>query len=112
LRTEIASLSNLPALSPAFASRLGKLLDLVKACFGPDSDEVRQLRKISPELPAEFYDGAAARIGSLGLEGKLGLDSKSTNQLLTGLNRDSPEAVFRKRLYAYDDLIASMIVRD
>ena len=104
LRAEIAGLANLPALSPEFVNWLGRLFDLVKAGFGPDSDEIRQLRAISPELPSEFYDSIAARIGSLGLDRKL------TNQLLTGLNKDQPEAVFRRRLYDYDDLIASMIV--
>jgi hypothetical protein len=104
LRAEIASLLNLPALSREFVSWLGKLLDLVKGHFGPDSDELRQLREISPELSVEFYDSIGARIGSLGLDGKL------TNQLLMRLNRDIPELVFRKRLYDYDDLIASMTV--
>ena len=104
LRAEIAGFSSLPALSPEFVNWLGKLLELVKACFGPDSDEMRQLRAISPELPSEFYDSIGARIGSLGL------DSKSADRLLAGLNRDSPQAIFRKRLHDYDDLIASMIV--
>jgi hypothetical protein len=104
LRAEIAGLSNRPALSPEFVKWLGKLLDLVKACFGPDSDEMRQLRAISPELPSEFYDSIEARIGSLGL------DSKSADRLLAGLNRDLPQTIFRNRLYDYDDLIASMIL--
>jgi hypothetical protein len=104
LRAEIARLRELPALSPEFVSRLGRLFGLVEACFGPDSDEMRQLRATSPELPSEFYDSIAARLGSLGL------DEKATSRLLTGLNRDLPQTIFRNRLYDYDDLIASMIV--
>jgi hypothetical protein len=103
LRAEIANLANLPALSPEFVTWLSKLFGLVKECFGPDSDEMGQLRAISPELPSEFYDSISARIDALGL------DRETTNQLLTGLNRDVPQAIFRQRLYGYDDLIASMI---
>jgi hypothetical protein len=104
LRAEIANLSNLPALSSEFVDWLGKLLDLVKARFGADSDEMRRLRAISPELPSEFYDSIGERIGLVGL------DRNSTNRLLIGLNRDLPQEIFRRRLYDYDDLMASMIV--
>jgi hypothetical protein len=104
LRAEIAGLSDLAPLSPEFGKWLEKLFNVVRACFGLDSSEMRQLRAISPELPSEFYDSIEARIGSLGL------DNKSTNQLLTGLNRDSHQAIFKKRLHDYDDLIASMII--
>jgi hypothetical protein len=104
LRAEITNLSNLPALSSEFVDWLSKLLDLVKAHFGAESDELRQFRAISPELPSEFYDSIGERIGLLGL------DRNSTNRLLMGLNRDLPQAIFKRRLYDYDDLIASMIV--
>jgi hypothetical protein len=104
LRAEIEGLSKLPSLSSEFVSWLSKLSDLVKARFGGDSDEMLQLRAISPELPSEFYDSVGKRIVSLGL------GRNSTNQLLMGLNRDLPQAVFKKRLYDYDDLIAAMII--
>jgi hypothetical protein len=59
LRTEIAALRNFPPLSPQFVTWLGNLLLLVEGRFGVSSDEMRQLRAISPELPSEFYDSVA-----------------------------------------------------
>jgi hypothetical protein len=103
LRAEIATLRNLPALSPEFASWLRKLFALVKVGFGRNSDEMGQLCAISPELPSEFYDSVADRLDALGL------DEKSKNQLLSRLNNDVPEAIFERRLHDYDDLIAAMI---
>jgi hypothetical protein len=104
LRSEIAAFANLPVLSPQFATWLGKLFSLVEAGFGADSDEMRDLRAISPELPSEFYDSVTDRLGSLGL------DEKWTSQLLAKLYNDVPEGVFRRRLYDYDDLIAALIL--
>jgi hypothetical protein len=103
LRAEIATLRNLPALSLEFATWLSKLLALVEAGFGINSDEMRQLRAISPELPSEFYDRVADRLGAVGFS------EKERNYLLTILNKDVPEAIFMRRLYDYDDLIAAMI---
>jgi hypothetical protein len=103
LRVEIPTLLNLPALSPEFTSWLGKLFALVKAGFGLNSDEMRELRALSPELPSEFYDSVADRLG------EMGLDEKSKNQLLTQLNKNAPEAIFKRRLHDYDDLITAMI---
>jgi hypothetical protein len=103
LRAEIATLRNLPALSLEFATWLSKLLALVEAGFGINSDEMRQLRAISPELPSEFYDRVADRLGAVGFS------EKERNYLLTTLNKDVPEAIFMRRLYDYDDLIAAMI---
>jgi hypothetical protein len=103
LRTEIATFRNLPALSLEFTNWLSKLFALVEASFGINSDELRDLRAISPELPSEFYDSVAGRLGALGLSEKL------KSQLLTKLNRDVPETIFRRRLHDYDDLIAAMI---
>ena len=103
LRKEIATLSNLSMLSPEFAVWQGKLFALVKACFGINSDEMRELRAISPELPSEFYDSVTERLGSLGLDDKL------TNQILAKLYKDIPQTVFRRRLHDYDDLISAII---
>ena len=103
LRAEIATLRNLPALSREFTTWLGKLHELVEASFGINSDEMRDLQAISPELPSEFYDSVAGRLGAMRLSEKL------KSQLLTKLNKDGPETIFVRRLYDYDDLIAAMI---
>ena len=103
LRAEIVALRNLPALSLEFTTWLGKLFTLVEASFGINSDEMRQLRSISPELPSEFYDSVADRLGAVGLS------EKWKSQLLTKLNKDAPETFFRRRLDDYDDFIAAMI---
>ena len=105
LRAEIATLRNLPALSLEFTTWLSKLFALVEAGFGINSDEMHQLRAISPELPSEFYDSVADRLGAMRLSEKL------KSQLLTKLNKDGPETIFTRRLYEYDDLIAAMIHR-
>ena len=103
LRAEIAALRNFPALSLEFTTWLSKLFALVEAGFGINSDEMRNLRAISPELPSEFYDSVADRLGAMGLSEEL------HSQLLTKLNKDVPETIFVRRLYDYDDLIAAMI---
>jgi hypothetical protein len=103
LRAEIATLVDLPALSPQFSAWLRKLYEVVEANFGVQSDEMRQLRAISPELPSEFYDSVATRLESLGLNEKL------TNALLLALNKDGPEKVFKQRLHDYEELITTMI---
>ena len=103
LRAEIATLRNLPALSLEFTTWLCKLFALVEAGFGINSDEMRQLRAISPELPSEFYDSVADRLGAMGLS------EKWKSHLLAKLNKDGPETLFRRRLYEYDDLVAAMI---
>lgn len=103
LRAKIATLLKLPALSREFATWLGKLFALVEAGFGINSDEMHQLRAISPELPSEFYDSVADRLGSLGL------NDKQTDELLMRLHKDVPQTVFRRRMYHYDDLIAAML---
>ena len=103
LRAEIATLRNLPPLSLKFTTWLGKLFALVEASFGINSDEMRQLRSISPELPSEFYDSVADRLGVMGLS------EKWKSQLLTKLNKDAPETFFRRRLDDYDDFIAAMV---
>jgi hypothetical protein len=92
LRAEIATLRNLPALSQEFTTWLGKLFTLVEAGFGINSDELRDLRAISPELPSEFYDSVAGRLGAMGLSEEL------KSQLLTKLNKDGPETIFMRRL--------------
>jgi hypothetical protein len=93
----------LPALSREFTTWLSKLFALVEAGFGINSDEMRQLRAISPELPSEFYDSVADRLGAVGLS------EKWKSHLLTKLNKDVPETIFMRRLYDYEDLIAAMI---
>ena len=103
LRAEIATLVDLPALSPQFSAWLRKLYEVVEANFGVQSDEMRQLRAISPELPSEFYDSIATRLESLGLNEKL------TNALLLALNKDGPQKVFKQRLHDYEELITTMI---
>jgi hypothetical protein len=103
LRAEIAALRNLPALSLEFTTWLSRLFALVEAGFGINSDELRDLRAISPELPSEFYDSVAGRLGAMGLSEEL------KSQLLAKLNKDGPETIFTRRLYEYDDLIAAMI---
>ena len=103
LRAEIVTLRNLPALSLEFTTWLGKLFTLVEASFGINSDEMRDLQTISPELPSEFYDSVAGRLGAVGLSEKL------HNQLVTKLNKDVPETFFRRQLHEYDDLITAMI---
>ena len=100
---EIATLRNFPALSQEFTTWLSKLFALVEASFGINSDELRDFRAISPELPSEFYDSVADRLSALGLSEEL------KSQLLTKLNKDVPETIFMRRLYEYDDLIAAMI---
>ena len=97
------ALRNLPALSLEFTTWLGKLFTLVEASFGINSDEMRDLQAISPELPSEFYDSVAGRLAAMGLS------EKWKSQLLTKLNKDGPETIFMRRLYDYDDLIAAMI---
>jgi hypothetical protein len=103
LRAEISTLRNLPALSLEFTNWLSRSFALVEAGFGIDSDELRDLRAISPELPSEFYDSVAGRLGEMGLSEKL------KSQLLAKLNKDGHETIFTRRLYEYDDLIAAMI---
>jgi len=103
LRGEIATLRNLPVLSLEFTDWLSRLFALVEVSFGINSDELRDLRAIFPELPSEFYDSVAGRLGAVGLS------EKEKNCLLTILNKDVPEAIFMRRLYDYDDLIAAMI---
>ncbi len=103
LRAEIVALRNLPALSLEFTTWLGKLFTLVEASFGINSDEMRDLQAISPELPSEFYDSVAGRLAAMGLS------EKWKSQLLTKLNKDAPETFFRRRLDDYDDFIATMI---
>jgi hypothetical protein len=104
LRAEIATILKFPALSPEFVTWLGKLFALVQASFGSNSDEMRQLREISPELPSEFYDSVADRLVSLGSNGK------QASELLSRLYQDTPQTIFRRRMYDYDDLIAAMII--
>lgn len=104
LRAEIASLADLPALSPQFSAWLRNLHEVVEANFGAHSDEMRQLRAISPELPSEFYDSVATRLESLGM------DEKLTKALLMALNKDGPQKVFKQHLYDYGELIASIIL--
>ncbi len=103
LRKEIPTLMNLPVLSPEFTVWLVKLFALVKAGFGANSNEMRQLRAISPELPSEFYDSVTKRLRSLGLDDEL------KSQLLKKLYNDVPQTVFESRLHEYDDLIGAMI---
>jgi hypothetical protein len=103
LRAEIAALRNLPALSLEFTTWLSKLFALVEAGFGINSDEMHQLRAISPELPSEFYDSVADRLDAMGL------NEEWKSRLLTKLNKDVPETIFMRRLYDYDGLIAAMI---
>jgi hypothetical protein len=105
LRSEIATLALLPPLSPEFAEWLGRLLKVVEAGFGSHSEELRQLRAISPELPSEFFDSIQNRLPALGLNDKL------RSELLKKLIKDTPEEMFRKRLYEYDDFIASILPR-
>jgi hypothetical protein len=69
LRAEIATLRNLPVLSLEFTIWLSKLFALVEAGFGINSDEMRQLRAISPELPSD-YDSVADRLDAVGLSEK------------------------------------------
>jgi hypothetical protein len=104
LRAEVATLVNLPVLSPEFTIWLGKLFQLVEGAYGAASDEMRQLRALSPELPSEFYDSVTERLGSLGL------DDRSVSQLYAKLYREIPAAIFKRRLYEYDDLIAAFIL--
>jgi hypothetical protein len=103
LRAEIATLRNLPALSLEFTDWLSRLFALVEVSFGINSDEMRDLQAISPELPSEFYDSVAGRLGPMQLSEKL------KSQLLTKLNKDAPETFFRRRLDDYDDFIAALI---
>jgi hypothetical protein len=103
LRAEIATLLELPALSRDFGNWLNKLFEFVKAHFGADSAEMRELRTISPELPSEFYDHVSEKLETLGL------GENWKNELLTKLNRDTPKTIFDKRLYEYDSFIASLI---
>lgn len=103
LRNEIATLLNLPVLSPEFTIWLGKLVALVETAFGINSEEMRELRAISPELPSEFYDSVTDRLGSLGL------GDEWTRQILTKLYKDIPQTIFRRRLHDYDGLIAALI---
>jgi hypothetical protein len=103
LRTEIAALRNFPPLSPQFVTWLGNLLLLVEGRFGVSSDEMRQLRAISPELPSEFYDSVATRLESLGLNEQL------SNALFLSLHKDAPQKIFKQRLDEYDDFIAAII---
>lgn len=90
-------------MSLEFAIWLSKLFALGEAGFGINSDELCDLRAISPELPSEFYDSIADRLD------EVGLSEKMKNQLLTKLNKDGPETIFMRRLYEYDGLIATMI---
>ncbi|MGB6174893.1 MAG: hypothetical protein WBF43_00800 [Methylocella sp.] len=103
LHAEIATLRNLPAMSLEFTTWLSKLFALVEAGFGINSDEMHRLRAISPELPNEFYDSVADRLGAMGLS------EKWKSHLLTKLNKDVPETNLMCRLHDYDDLIAAMI---
>ena len=103
LRAEVATLRNLPALSLEFTNWLSRLFALVEVSFGINLDELRDLRAISPELPSEFYDSVAGRLGALGLSAKL------KSHLLTKLNKDGPETIFMRRLYDYDALLAAVI---
>jgi hypothetical protein len=105
LRAEIATLLELPPLSREFGVWLDKLFEFVRARFGPDSAETRELRTISPELPSEFYDHVSEKLQTLGL------GESWKNELLTKLNRNTPKAIFDKRLYEYDSFIASLIYR-
>lgn len=102
LRAEIVTLRELPALSREFCTWLDNLFEFVRANFGADSAEMRELRAISPELPSEFYDHVSEKLGALGL------GENWKNELLTKLNRDTPKAIFDKRLYEYDSFIASL----
>ena len=103
LRTEIATLRTLPPLSPQFVTWLRKLLLLVEGRFGVSSDEMRQLRAISPELPSEFYDSIAARLELLGSNIEL------SKALFLSLYKDAPQQIFNKRLYEYEEFITSII---
>jgi hypothetical protein len=80
LRAEIATLRNLPALSLELTNWLSKLFTLVEVSYGINSDELRDLRAISPELPSEFYDSVSGRLSAFGLSEKL------KSQLLTKPN--------------------------
>lgn len=103
LRQEIAQLRDLPVLSAEFTVWLGKLAASVAAFFGTNSQEMRDLRAISPEFPSEFYDSVSDRLGLLQL------DDAMKNQLLSKLYLDVPKAIFRRRLHEYDDLIGAVI---
>ena len=95
--------SEFAPLSPQFAAWLGKLLLLVEGRFGASSDEMRQLRAITPELPSEFYASVATRLESLGPNEQL------SNALFLALDKDVPQKIFKQRLYEYDEFIASII---
>jgi hypothetical protein len=103
LCAEIATLRNLPVLSLEFTTWVSKLFALVEAGSGINSDEMRQLRAISRELPSEFYDSVAYRLNAVGLS------EEWISHLLTKLNKDGAETIFMRRLHDYDDLIAAVI---
>lgn len=103
LRAEIETLLKLPALSPEFGVWLGKLFECVKVRFGTNSDEMRELRTISPELPNEFYNHISEKLEALGL------NENWRDELLRKLNREAPKSVFDKRLYEYDSFIGALI---
>jgi hypothetical protein len=103
LRDEIDVLRGLPVLSSEFATWLGKLAEVVAKEFGADSNELRQLRAITPELPSEFYDSVADRIE------KVVPNRAVASELLTKLQSEAPAVMFQRRLHEYDDLIAAML---
>jgi hypothetical protein len=70
------------------------------AGFGAESDYLRRLRVISPELPSEFYDSVADRLDAL--------DARWKERLLAQL-RDAPRSVNRRRLNDHDALIGTML---
>ena len=103
LRAEIASLRKATALSPQFVTWHHKLYELIEAAYGVDSNEMREFRALSPELPSEFYDSVEARLKLVGL------NEKFTNALLMKLYKDVPQNVFEQRLHDYDELIATLV---
>lgn len=103
LRAEIAVLRKLAPLSSDFTAWLGRLFEFVKAQFGNDSAEMRELREISPELPSEFFDATSNKLESLPFE------QKHKDQLLAKLNSEVPKSIFDKRLYEYDEFITGLI---
>jgi hypothetical protein len=103
LRDRIPTLSTAGPCAVEFASWLESLYSIVKRRFGVESNEMRQLREIGPELPAEFYDSIERRLSSPGLGEAL------TRSLLMSLYRDTPQDVFRKPLTQYSELITTLM---
>jgi hypothetical protein len=103
LREEFPILVELPALSPEFGAWLAKLFLVVKHGFGVSSNEMQELRSISPELPSEFYDVIERNLQSLDL------NDEWTDELIKKLVNDVPQMNFRHRLYQYLEFIGACI---